>query len=468
MLIYKNNKIIRKNNSELIYENYICESLTPKYSNQKNEIGDKFKCKVNSKESYIFYLLSIDEQKQKYNLILENNITKEGNLVTPNERGLTPWITKEDYLSVGGTEEAWENKETWANEGYNVNNNKGPITALKHLDEATKKWIYISNINETYTDLNGNYGTIKLLGKARLPKSEEINSAFQNQKTWALYNDSNDYNSYWLMESSLTYNKYSGAVHSSFSFGATTITGNCSTAAHGVRPVISVSIEHILQSESLSNDIVCLSGTKEDISKYEIGDIFTCKVNSSKSYDFYLFGKNTSQNKYNFILSENINDDGEIVYSNTKNKGLVEWISQEDYKKAEGADLEQFEDGGPCQYGNMCSMYNVGPLTALAYLNKVTKDWTNVEYINEEYKSYNYTINLTGYARLAKESEIYNYCGYPTDSSRDCPTWLTPKVYGFLILEPYHISDSEGISGFATTGSAGIRPVITVSTEKIR
>ena len=52
----------------------------------------------------------------------------------------TPWASKEDYILSGGLEHDY---------GTFGNHNKGPITALPEIEEATKDWINV--INQTYT-----------------------------------------------------------------------------------------------------------------------------------------------------------------------------------------------------------------------------------------------------------------------------------------------------------------------------
>ena len=52
----------------------------------------------------------------------------------------TPWCSKEDYISAGGTEEDY---------GKNGKNDKGPITILNALENATKTWANVNN--QAYT-----------------------------------------------------------------------------------------------------------------------------------------------------------------------------------------------------------------------------------------------------------------------------------------------------------------------------
>ena len=123
--------------------------------------GDEYICEVNEKESYHFFVVS--EERNKVNFILDRNIGKDGILDAKN--ATVAWISKTDYVNAGGSE------ATFKTNGYT---DKGPITALNYVREATKNWTNISSLNETYTDEKDRYGTITLTGKARLPKFEEL------------------------------------------------------------------------------------------------------------------------------------------------------------------------------------------------------------------------------------------------------------------------------------------------------
>ncbi len=78
--------------------------------------GTKVNVQVNNKENYDFYV--IKDTGSELTLIMNKNI---GPTVA--------WITKEDYEAAGGTESDY---------GEFGNNNKGPLTALKQLEDLTK------------------------------------------------------------------------------------------------------------------------------------------------------------------------------------------------------------------------------------------------------------------------------------------------------------------------------------------
>jgi len=108
--------------------------------------GDKYECDVDpNKEGYdyIFYVLTTpSEGATSVNLIMDSNIRTGGEAVkeanpTEAQRGLVEWISKNDYTreDIGGTEVEY---------GSNGNWDKGPITAMEYLQEATKDW---TNVN---------------------------------------------------------------------------------------------------------------------------------------------------------------------------------------------------------------------------------------------------------------------------------------------------------------------------------
>ena len=164
---------------------YICEAVTSatasyySYTNQSGTFvgtignipsgnfsaGDEYICEVKPGVKYHFFVVSTDQNN--VNLILDRGINNDGTLadkgVTKEDSingiySLVEWASVEDYEKAKDDEEVW----------FSADNDLGPLTALKFLNNATSDWSNISNLNETYTDEGGNYGTINLNGKARL------------------------------------------------------------------------------------------------------------------------------------------------------------------------------------------------------------------------------------------------------------------------------------------------------------
>lgn len=118
-------------------EEETCEKTTCLENSDANSCtqGTIVRYAVNDTESHYFYVLHDDGAT----LTLQQRENTVKNV---------PWISKEDYIAAGGTE---------AEYGTEGNNTKGPITAIKKLEEATKTW---SNVNDmTYqmgtTNFNG-------------------------------------------------------------------------------------------------------------------------------------------------------------------------------------------------------------------------------------------------------------------------------------------------------------------------
>ena len=64
-----------------------------------------------------------EEDSKNYTMILDHNTT-----------ATYAWLSKEDYIAAGGTEENWENSRY-------ADSSKGPITITKKLKEDTSSWV---------------------------------------------------------------------------------------------------------------------------------------------------------------------------------------------------------------------------------------------------------------------------------------------------------------------------------------
>ncbi len=120
------------------------------------ELGDKYSCEVKPGVKYNFYILSVEDDK--INLIMERNINNDGSLA---EKGISSlslengiynkvaWTSKEDYVKESEDELEWD-----IIDDDSGNHNKGPITAMNFLYNATKDWTNIPNIKIDYKDEN--------------------------------------------------------------------------------------------------------------------------------------------------------------------------------------------------------------------------------------------------------------------------------------------------------------------------
>ena len=200
--------------------------------------GDEYTCKVNDTTTHNFYILNTEGDK--VNLIMDRNLCSDGTEATASNLCIVYWMIKDDYLAAGGEEDKWSKYPC----------TKGPITALKYLDEATSSWTNIPNLNETYTDENTsqdwNYGTISLTGKARMIKSSEIDT-FLNAKYLFNYlrnNPSANFSNtidgiygYWSLSST---NWYGQTLYYMGGSNYSNVDSN-GYGYYGVRPVITLS-----------------------------------------------------------------------------------------------------------------------------------------------------------------------------------------------------------------------------------
>ena len=174
----------------------------------------------------------------------------------------------------------------------------------------------------------------------------------------------------------------------------------------GIRPVIEVPKSSL---EYSSSDYICES-TLESLAgnvstgQFNEGDEYTCKVNDTTSYNFYVL--NSDKYTVNLIMDRNICPNGKAATES--DTCLFEWVNEDDYKADEieesGYDVEsKWQSSGSTDRG---------PLTALYFLDSATESWSNIANFSEKYidEGNHYgSIMLTGKARLIKKSEIKNY-----------------------------------------------------------
>ncbi len=108
--------------------------------------GAKYSCEVKEGTSYNFYVLTTPKEGDTtINLIMDQNINSDGTPagmtgVTKNGENvynLVAWMSNSDYGCEGS---------------YCAKHDKGPVTAMTFLYNATKDWTNISPVNYTYND----------------------------------------------------------------------------------------------------------------------------------------------------------------------------------------------------------------------------------------------------------------------------------------------------------------------------
>ncbi len=200
------------------------------------ENGTKLNVKVNEKENYDFYVIKDDGEE--LTLIMNKNLVDT-----------VAWISQTDYEESGGT-----------NYGEYGNNELGPLTALKQLEDLTKEWTNIPAYNYTLEDDRPskliesvelseiNYQPIKRTNvKARLPMLTDIIDFIAlttgEVPTYLYENlveatEAGQHGGYWL-STTASYSMVSFYVHCEGAFDVNWISN--SEDFIGLRPVIKIS-----------------------------------------------------------------------------------------------------------------------------------------------------------------------------------------------------------------------------------
>ena len=276
-IIIENNKVNLKN-IELdgkIYYKAFATLISDSDNNKEVSIGDKYTYDVNKTDTFIFYVISINNDNT-VNLIMDRNICNDGTAATE------------------------QNKCTIAWRSSNADNSNGPVTAMQGLYNATKNWINVLDMNLDYLDEghieNSNYGYEKIIAtqagikiikrdgteltrsgnqtpvilyedgqslKARLPKYSEIENYYSdgrhcsiigkcpawlvdNLEIYSTYYSTNTHiqgiKGYWLLSSDSNNNYGALYVYSTGNLGST---HTFVSSDYGVRPVITVPLSDL-------------------------------------------------------------------------------------------------------------------------------------------------------------------------------------------------------------------------------
>ena len=475
-------------------DDYICIPVTESTKTTGNipkgnyEIGDEYICKVKPGLEYHFFILSTEANM--INLIMDSNISRDGEAVKSNEMITkltdsnfhTAWISDDDYVKAGGTQqhELWNNNRT-------IGIDKGPVTALKFLKEATSTFENISS----YTK--------------RLPEKEEIDALFKNSNysmdkgkfalnqlpVWVTnymwntnsvegvyYQDSSYHEdrtnitymrSYWLKEGFI-YNpdvaeKFQEPVAYEVGFdmayyGSSFVAAEAST---GVRFVVSLPKQKIKNQDYICIPVTESTKTTGNIPKgnYEIGDEYICEVKPGLKYHFFILSK--KNNTVSLIMDSNISRDGEAIKSNkmitkfTEDKFHTAWINETDYINVGGKEQHNVND----------TILNLGidkgPVTALKFLKEATSTFENIssyikrlpekEEIDALFKNSNYSMDKGKFALNQLPVWVTNYMlnlgpGEKIDENNDSgkvgyqETSYSPKRTNVTYMRNYWVYDS--------------------------
>ncbi len=196
-------------------------------SGEENVVGSKYECEVKRGIFYNFYVLSNNSDGTS-NLIMDRNICEDGTLATSEKTCLIAYNSSGESAKVG------------------------PVTAISYLNNATRTWNKIRDLNILYEDEGKNFTGFELTGKARLPyKSEVANSNGDNNylyenldSAWSgigekPINNINKIYGYWLLSSYEGISSQAWRIHFSGVIGASDVNVN---VGFGVRPVIKVKL----------------------------------------------------------------------------------------------------------------------------------------------------------------------------------------------------------------------------------
>jgi type II secretory pathway pseudopilin PulG len=218
----------RENSCTYSYKgiNGICEAVTKKTKTTGNIPtgnyipGDEYICEVKNNTKYHFFVLSTD--KDNVNLIMDRNIYYDETnniekIVTESTQGLVTWGEGDNYT---------------------------PSIAMTYLDNATKTWENITNLNMSYDDEMGMFTDFSITGKARLPRYDEVSGEGKCTTTpgscplWLVnFLDSSGISElygYWILSSDGGESYGGGGVFSH------RVVGTYDSNFLGVRPVISI------------------------------------------------------------------------------------------------------------------------------------------------------------------------------------------------------------------------------------
>ena len=165
--------------------------------------GAKYSCKVDpNKDPYTFYVLTTPTSSDtSINLIMDRNICEDGTPTAEEKTCLVAWISTEKYYEdVGGVipDDVLNDEGACQYEGFCSFNDKGPLTAMKFLQEATKNW---TNTNEMLIDKFDNDAGVTFDMQAyntyaRMPYYSEVSSFDTTKNNGYLYDYLGSYNSF--------------------------------------------------------------------------------------------------------------------------------------------------------------------------------------------------------------------------------------------------------------------------------
>ena len=233
-----------KQQAQELYKGTLC-TKTDGVDLTNLKYGNKFICDVGDGEGKVFYVLEDGDtttltegrlaQSGQVSLIMGSNVTEEGKSAEKGYRRRNSWVSKNDYLASGGTEDNWN--KICTNCG---NSDLGPITAETTLKKYTATWIKITSPQITLP-------TAQQIAIAGGETTEVWNTSsgrtYKSLSSWLwenLYNGDGPFQ-YWTSTILSTYPYYACAVGYAEYLDCINNVVNTVYNGPGVRPVITVS-----------------------------------------------------------------------------------------------------------------------------------------------------------------------------------------------------------------------------------
>ena len=218
-----------------------------------------------------------------------------------------------------------------------------------------------------------------------------------------------------------------------------------------------------------STDAICRAVDRSQARSTALGTEYTCKVNDTTSYNFYVLS--TEGSNVNLLMSKNLADN--VPYGTEDN--------MREYSKYALLTFTMWD-------------YQTTPYI-FTQLDSLTSGWTNISNINKTYSTITGSVTLTGKARLATFDELAGpVCtsgpinnaeseyGANAPYYTDCADWamgdyctVTSTDYYMIYamnskyktLDDYNALSGCDSSNCESFASFGIRPVITVSMSEL-
>lgn len=383
---------------------------------------DEYTCELGDGIQNSFMILKTNGDN--VSLLMTKNLEQTSNVEYSVE-----WISKEDYLAAGGTEDEWNASP--CEEKYLKKLEKGPITAEKALREATKNWSKLQSNQIKLPDTSVNYygsGNVSFgFPGWWLSTSQDKLSSVRISLGHVITNFP------WSDEAGMSVGEYIMNIY----------------AKRGIRPVIKLTKNEI---STLCNPKSTTSITTGNVpnGNYDVDDEYTCNLGDAES----------SKNLTFFVVEK---DDSYVSLIINKSIGTSKWITKEDYIDAGGT------ESGWNQYGKNCGNFDKGPVTLEKKMVQLTSSWNKLSQDQ---------ITIPTYSQLDPKALITKPKAWATSDPQRYPNLFDFWTRSSASAQGYKNYTLEGgavtIGGNGTTSvhevddKFGIRPVITISKSQLK